>query len=135
MLEYRRIVSTLNLPCFSYFGNILSHHSFLGQLKPILNIVTVPFNNVLYHGRKCSSKARNLLLGGMRFHYRPRCRLSYEHWHGFHQLSTRMRRQDFESTMKMCLVMWRCQISHMSIYCSVLLSCSSPPHGASSCCE
>jgi hypothetical protein len=34
----------LNLPCLSYIGNILSHHSIQGQLKPILNIVTVPFN-------------------------------------------------------------------------------------------
>jgi hypothetical protein len=30
----------LNLSRLSYTGNILSHHSILGQLKPMLNIVT-----------------------------------------------------------------------------------------------
>jgi hypothetical protein len=34
----------LNLLCLSYFVNILSHHSTLGQLKPMLNIVRVLFN-------------------------------------------------------------------------------------------
>jgi hypothetical protein len=37
----------LILPFLSYIGNILSHHSILGKLKPILNIVTVPFNIIL----------------------------------------------------------------------------------------
>jgi hypothetical protein len=37
----------VNLLCLSYIGNILSHQSILGQLKPIFNIVTVPFNIIL----------------------------------------------------------------------------------------
>jgi len=65
--------------CLSYIGKTLSHHSILGQLKPVLNIVTVPFNIIflcLVPGRKCSTNARSLLFGGIRFHYRPRCQVS-----------------------------------------------------------
>jgi hypothetical protein len=39
----------LNFLCFSYIGNILSHQSIHGQLKPILNVVIVPINIILLY--------------------------------------------------------------------------------------
>jgi len=106
----------LNLLCLSYIGNILSHHSFLGQLNFILNIVTIPFTIILLclvPGRKCSSNALSLLFRGFRFHYRPRCRVSCQICHGFHHLSTRMPRQYVDSSVS-CDV-WRCQFLYRSI--------------------
>jgi len=52
----------LNLLCLSYVSIVLFHQSILGQLKPILNIVAVPFNIIflcLVRGRKCSRNARS----------------------------------------------------------------------------
>jgi hypothetical protein len=46
----------LNHLCLSYIGNILSHHNILSQLKPMLNIVTIPFNT---GGTKWCSCLRN----------------------------------------------------------------------------
>ena len=97
----------LNLLCLSYVGNILFHRSILGQLKPILNIVTVHFNIILLclvPGKNCSRNDRSLLFGCIRFHYRPKCQVSCQAYHGFHQLSSRMPSQYFDSCMKMFLV-------------------------------
>ena len=37
----------MNSLCLSYIVNILSRHSIVGQMKPILNIFIVPFNIIL----------------------------------------------------------------------------------------